>query len=497
MAYDFHGGWEDKTGHSSPLYAHPDEVDKELWNNVVSSLTPLSLPAKHANHPMHQNFSIHHWIEKGAAPEKIVLGMGTYGRSFTLQREEKNGLRSPAPQTGMAGPYTREPGSLGYNEICESFASGKWTIVRDPYHMVPYAFRERQWVGYDDEESIGLKALYALKMRLAGAMFWSLETDDFQGICHGRKYPLISTVNRVFSSDTQPEMPTPPPFPEKEEDGSWPEGSTSEKPPSTPDDGSWKPAGGPEVSTASTWWPQSSTTTSSTTTHRPLVPPGPVPVLPTDWWNPSSSTNPPPPPTSTATQTPSTSTTTTTTTTTTTEAPRPASSTQSTRASTDWWESGGRNIPDSPRSQSPDQSTTKATTPSGGWEREGVTESTTAKTPFPGWEREGTDPPPRPSSPSTTTLAPTTKSPSNEPKCTVAGAFRHPADCRRFYRCVDMGTEFRFVMHEYTCPHNTVFDEHSRLCLWAASVPECSNYYSNRAFLKQPVRNEIEGQDGP
>lgn len=46
-----------------------------------------------------------------------MLGMGTYGRSFTLQRESVNGLGAPAPQKGQAGPYTREPGSLGYNEV--------------------------------------------------------------------------------------------------------------------------------------------------------------------------------------------------------------------------------------------------------------------------------------------------------------------------------------------------------------------------------------------
>lgn len=45
------------------------------------------------------------------------MGMGTYGRSFTLQRAENNELDAPAPQKGQAGPYTREPGSLGYNEV--------------------------------------------------------------------------------------------------------------------------------------------------------------------------------------------------------------------------------------------------------------------------------------------------------------------------------------------------------------------------------------------
>lgn len=36
MAYDYHGGWEDKTGHNAPMYARPDEVGNERLNNVVS-----------------------------------------------------------------------------------------------------------------------------------------------------------------------------------------------------------------------------------------------------------------------------------------------------------------------------------------------------------------------------------------------------------------------------------------------------------------------------
>lgn len=45
--------------------------------------------------------------------------MGTYGRSFTLERAEVNGLNAPAPKKGRAGPYTREAGSLGYNEVSD------------------------------------------------------------------------------------------------------------------------------------------------------------------------------------------------------------------------------------------------------------------------------------------------------------------------------------------------------------------------------------------
>src|SRR5581483_12379307 len=87
----------------------------------------------------------------------------------------------------------------------------QWTEVRDPYHMAPYAYRDRQWVGYDDVESITIKAKYIKAMGLAGGMVWSVETDDFQGKCHGEKYPLLKAINRAFESDVGPiPVPNPP-----------------------------------------------------------------------------------------------------------------------------------------------------------------------------------------------------------------------------------------------------------------------------------------------
>lgn len=280
MAYDYHGGWETKVGHHAPLYSRPEE--------------------KPEDHILNVNFSVNYWIQKGAPRDKLVLGMGLYGRSFTLSRAENHKPGDEAPQKGRAGPYTREPGSLGYNEICESFARGKWTVVKDPFFMAPYAFQDRQWVGYDDMESITAKVEFAKAMGLAGGMVWSIETDDFHGKCHGIKFPMLSTINQVFAMGGPGIIATPPPTPAT-------------------------PATVPTPSTEKTWWPRPSTppggvgstteATSKVTMPESSTPSSQAPSSTARiWWPPSRSPvtqdKPTPPTPPTTTTTPSTTTTT-------------------------------------------------------------------------------------------------------------------------------------------------------------------------------------------
>lgn len=44
-------------------------------------------------------------------------------------------------------------------QICEKFAAepGSWTVVIDPFYMAPYAYKDTQWIGYDDRDSLRTK----------------------------------------------------------------------------------------------------------------------------------------------------------------------------------------------------------------------------------------------------------------------------------------------------------------------------------------------------
>ncbi|XP_026668174.1 mucin-5AC [Ceratina calcarata] len=186
LSYDYHSSYEPAVNHHSPLY--PLEEDNEY--NYDSELTI--------------DYTINYLLKKGASPEKIVLGIPTYGRSYTLFNPDATDLGSPADGPGVEGDATREKGYLAYYEICESLTqSNDWEVVQpNSKAMGPYAFKGDQWVGYDDEDIVKLKAKYANEKNLGGIMFWTIDNDDFRGKCHDRPYPLIEAAKEALLADS-------------------------------------------------------------------------------------------------------------------------------------------------------------------------------------------------------------------------------------------------------------------------------------------------------
>lgn len=61
----------------------------------------------------------------GCPPEKLILGLPLYGRTFTLTNAADTGVRAPASGAGIAGPYTATSGTIGYNEV-GTYKKGAW-----------------------------------------------------------------------------------------------------------------------------------------------------------------------------------------------------------------------------------------------------------------------------------------------------------------------------------------------------------------------------------
>ncbi|XP_076042458.1 putative chitinase 10 isoform X2 [Oratosquilla oratoria] len=183
MTYDYHGHWDKKTGHVAPMYEHPNDTVPEF----------------------NTNYTIHYWLQKGADAKKLVMGMPLYGQAFQLGwKSESKGLNEHAPMKGVAGPFTRAAGFLAFYEICAQKEG--WTVVNDPLKtMGPYKHNGRNWVGYDDVDTIRYKSEYIKKMGLGGGMIWALDLDDFRNVCGCERHPLLRTINRVLRNYPTPD----------------------------------------------------------------------------------------------------------------------------------------------------------------------------------------------------------------------------------------------------------------------------------------------------
>lgn len=118
-----------------------------------------------------------------------------------LWPSQSNQLYGFFTQTGDQGDATREKGYLAYYEICQSLKEedSDWTVVQpNPDALGPYAYNGNQWVGYDDEDIVRKKSKFVVEQNLGGIMFWSIDNDDFRGLCNGKAYPLIEAAKEAY-----------------------------------------------------------------------------------------------------------------------------------------------------------------------------------------------------------------------------------------------------------------------------------------------------------
>ena len=124
----------------------------------------------------HQDFGVKLWEKMGAPKEKLIIGLATYGRSFTLTSPTlATGMNAPSSGGGKAGEFTRESGFLAFYEVCELLKSGTARYIWDDEQKVPYAVAGDQWVGFDDERSLREKLKWINDNGYGGAMVWTVD----------------------------------------------------------------------------------------------------------------------------------------------------------------------------------------------------------------------------------------------------------------------------------------------------------------------------------
>ncbi|KAL1451060.1 hypothetical protein WDU94_003354 [Cyamophila willieti] len=177
LSYDYNCGFEDNVGLVAPLISYGNE---KATNNVKASVEA--------------------WLSKGVAPGKLLLGVPFYGASYKLEDKTKHSIGSVASDVGL------NDGTLYYHEICELKKEG-WTVVNSE-NGTPiggsYAYKEDDWVGFDDLADVQAKAEYIREKQLAGYAAFTLDGDDYKGDkCGVGKYPLLSTLSKSLTEGQQ------------------------------------------------------------------------------------------------------------------------------------------------------------------------------------------------------------------------------------------------------------------------------------------------------
>lgn len=93
MTYDYHESSEGRTGQNSPLYA--SHVDSDKSENAAAS--------------------IKEWIDAGASPSRLLLGLGFYGHSFKLASSKNHGIGAKTVGAGEGD------GELSYAQVSNNF----------------------------------------------------------------------------------------------------------------------------------------------------------------------------------------------------------------------------------------------------------------------------------------------------------------------------------------------------------------------------------------
>lgn len=145
MSYDLVNGNSTVTGHHTPLYSTPQQIES-------------------ADNAVHYFDSIHFPLNK------VVIGAAMYGRIFNVNNDAENGLYQP-------GSF--DHGISWRNFDQQAMEQQGYVHYWDDTAKASYMYNktDKKLFTYDDERSMGLKTKYAVDKGLNGIMFWQLGDD--------------------------------------------------------------------------------------------------------------------------------------------------------------------------------------------------------------------------------------------------------------------------------------------------------------------------------
>lgn len=160
MTYDFHGIWDNVTGHHTNLLSSP--------NDTAESGGKLSFDK-----------SVKYFLDTLRVKNyKIVPGAAFYGKAWGNVNSTNEGLY----QAGKDSGRVLKPGMGNYSSIPRMLSDG-FNYYWDTLAMAPFLYNkgEKIFFTFDDAKSISLKRHYVDAYKLRGIMCWEISGDDSLG----------------------------------------------------------------------------------------------------------------------------------------------------------------------------------------------------------------------------------------------------------------------------------------------------------------------------
>uniref|UniRef100_A0A1I8P921 GH18 domain-containing protein n=1 Tax=Stomoxys calcitrans TaxID=35570 RepID=A0A1I8P921_STOCA len=198
MAYNYTGeGWTYTIGDDHVRKSASRRIDKD-W---ITYDAPL-----YGRDDNNVKASIDYWLDNGAPPSKINLGVAFVGINVQIEQSLALETRVKSIGSGLRGFYTWETGHMAYIELCriqqrlQQLKNG--TVETNSMHKSTIMQYRNYWWSYESPMSLEAKMDYLAEKNLGGVMVWSLENDDFLGRC-GVKFPLLKYISRRLDDNIE------------------------------------------------------------------------------------------------------------------------------------------------------------------------------------------------------------------------------------------------------------------------------------------------------
>ncbi|KAJ2492145.1 hypothetical protein IWW37_001722 [Coemansia sp. RSA 2050] len=166
MSYDYFGSFSAVSAPNSPFYDIPGYPGLSFTSSITA------------------------WLRSGWDAKKLVAGLPYYGRTATVQADSLTGTQF-MPNSGAAppgGPISKISGAWTWTDLRDpingalrspSVAQQGWQRHWDPTTETPWLLHNTSltYIGYDDLDSLAIKANHIITRGLVGVMVWMVQYD--------------------------------------------------------------------------------------------------------------------------------------------------------------------------------------------------------------------------------------------------------------------------------------------------------------------------------